>query len=120
MKTPDHLGDAGAALFESVVSGIPEDCELDDREAALLDLAARQADDLALLEAVISEEGATSLGSQAQRVIHPAVSEARQARLAISRLLGALDLSEDESDSGTATSRQARRAARARWNGRGR
>jgi hypothetical protein len=115
MKTPEHLSDAGATLWEAVTSGIPEGFELDDRETAQLDLAARQADDLARLEAVISEEGATAVGSTGQPVVHPAIGEARQGRLAISRLLGVLDLADEDGDVGTAASRRGRRAARARW-----
>ena len=115
MKTPKGLGTAGRALWRSVVSGIPDGCELDDREATTLELAARQADDLVLLEDVIEEEGAVTFGSTGQRVVHPAIGEARQARLAISRLLGTLDLSDEEGQGGTLSSLAARRAARSRW-----
>jgi hypothetical protein len=88
---------------------------LNERGTAQLDLAARQADDLVRLAVVIAEERATAGRSTGQRVVHRAISEARQARLAISRLLGALALGEAEGDPGTAACRRGRRAARARW-----
>jgi phage terminase small subunit len=114
--TPEHLGEAGQALWTSVSAALPEGFELDEREAAQLDLAARQADDLARLEALIEEEGPASIGSQGQRIVHPAIPEARQARIAISRLLGELDLAPDQAESpSTAASRRASKAARARW-----
>jgi hypothetical protein len=108
MKTSD-------GLWEAVTRGIPQGFELDERETAQPDLAARQADDLARLEVVIAEQGATAVGPTGQRVVHPAISEAQHSRLAISRLLGALALGEEDGDPGTAASRRGRRAARARW-----
>lgn len=51
-------------------------------------LAARQADDLQRLEAAIKVDGVSVPGSAGQPVLNPCVQEARQARLAINRLLG--------------------------------
>jgi hypothetical protein len=50
-------------------------------------------------------------GSRGQDVVNPSVSEARQSRLALGRLLGQLDLPESARDA----VRNARRAAEARW-----
>jgi hypothetical protein len=97
-----------------VLSGLPEEHELDEREEVLLRLAGAQADDLQLLEQLVKVEGASSTGSQGQRVVHPAVQEARQARLSIARLLSQLDLTESGSGGSDAQIR-GRRAAQARW-----
>jgi hypothetical protein len=48
---------AGAALVKAIREGLPAGVELDEREEALLDLAARQADDVAALEADIGKRG---------------------------------------------------------------
>jgi hypothetical protein len=55
------------------------------------------------------------LGSAGQPVLHPAVVEARQARLAISRLLGTLSLPDEEAEPRTVAGLRAQRAARSRW-----
>ena len=103
---------AGEALLASIVKGLPPGVELDEREIALLDVAASQADDIAALEADIAERGVRVPGSRAgHEVLNPAVSEVRQGRLALGKLLGALELPESASDA----SRGARKAAEARW-----
>jgi uncharacterized protein with von Willebrand factor type A (vWA) domain len=103
--------DAGATLIESIRQGLPPGVELDEREEALLDLAARQAGDVAALEADIAERGIRVEGSRGQPVLNPAVSEARQGRLALGKLLGQLDLPESTAD----VVRNARHAADTRW-----
>lgn len=116
MTAPKGLGKRGRALWRSVVSGLPDDWEFDDREAALLGLAARQADDLALLEEAIASRGTFVSGSAGQPVLNPAIGEARQARMAIGRLLGQLELPDGEEEQPrTAAGKRAQRAARARW-----
>ena len=105
------MADAGARLVESIRKGLPPGVELDEREEALLDLAARQAHDVAALEADIAERGIRVEGSRGQPVLNPAVSEARQGRLALGKLLGQLDLPESTAD----VTRSARHAAEARW-----
>jgi uncharacterized protein with von Willebrand factor type A (vWA) domain len=103
---------AGASLVEAILEGLPPGIELDERERALFDQAARQADDIAALEADIAEQGIRVPGSRAgHRVLNPAISEARQGRLALGKLLGALELPESASDA----SRRAQRAAETRW-----
>jgi hypothetical protein len=102
---------AGAALVESILRGLPPGVELDEREHALLEVAAKQADDISSLEADIAERGVGVEGSRGQSVLNPAISEARQGRLALGKLLGALDLPESTSD----VTRRAERAAEARW-----
>ena len=103
---------AGVALVESILRGLPPGVELDERERSLLDQAARQADDVAALEADIAEHGIRVPGSRAgHTVLNPAVSECRQGRLALGKLLGALELPESASDA----TRRAQRAAEARF-----
>lgn len=82
MKPPKGLGNAGQALWRAIHKGLPDGWELDEREVAILELAARQADAVAELEAIIAAEGTMAQGSTGQPVVHPAVMEARQGRLA--------------------------------------
>ena len=86
---------------------LPDGYEWDERERAILDLALRQAEDLEALEADIAEHGVRSPSGRLSTV----VSEARQCRVALGRLLGLIEV--------PATSRpsvvHAKRAADARW-----
>jgi uncharacterized protein with von Willebrand factor type A (vWA) domain len=103
---------AGVALVESILRGLPEGVELDERETVLLDQAARQADDIAALEDDVAQRGIRVPGSRAgHTVINPAVTEIRQGRLTLARLLGALELPGSASEA----TQHARRAAEARW-----
>lgn len=112
VEPPEGLGDAGRALWEMVTADLPSSWVLDGREAALLGLAAQQADALAELEALVAAEGLTTTGSQGQVVVHPGVGEARQARLAIDRLIGRLALPQPQkAGAETAQSQHARNAA---------
>jgi hypothetical protein len=88
------VADAGVTLVGSIRKGLPPGVELDEREEAILDLAARQANDVAALEADIAERGIRVEGSRGQPVLNPAFREARQGRLALGKLLGQLDLPE--------------------------
>lgn len=115
MKAPDSLGGAGKRLWKSVAGDLPKGWELDQREVAVLTLAARQMDDLARLDRIIAKQGAMAMGSTGQPVVHPAISEARQARLAIGKLLGQLALPDGDEEPATEASRRGRRAAQARW-----
>jgi hypothetical protein len=102
------MSEHGQGLVATIVDGLPSGVELDQRGQALLDLAARQADDLAALEADIAERGIRVPGSRSgHEVLNPAIAEARQGHLALGKLLGQLDLPE------AVTS--ARHAAEARW-----
>jgi hypothetical protein len=119
MSASDGLGDAGKALLESVSGGLPSGWELDEREEAILTLAAHQADDLAALEAEIAVGPIMTTGSTGQDVLHPAVQEARQARLAISRLLGSVELPDADEKPKTSASQRGQHAANERWRRRG-
>jgi hypothetical protein len=68
-------------LVESITDGLPPGVELDEREQAILDLAARQADAVAGLEADVAERGIRVPGSRpGHEALNPALSEARQER----------------------------------------
>ena len=124
-SAPAVLGDAGRALWEPLSEQLAEDgLVLDAREVALLTAACRTADDLARVERVLAEDDRLLVkGSQGQPVAHPMLSEARACRQQIASLLARLDLGVPSED-GVSVSRgprsvQARRAANARWKGRG-
>jgi hypothetical protein len=97
---------------------LPNDAEFDERELAVLAAACRQADDLAALEAVIAEEGVVAIGSKGQPRLSSLVTEVRQGRLALTRLLGELDLTDANAEPRTARSRRAQHAATSRWHAR--
>jgi hypothetical protein len=95
VKTPRDLGRAGRALFASVVA----EFELNAAEVELLLAAARTADAVAALDAVVAADGTmtrTAEGDQPR--VHPAVIEARLQRLALGRLVAALRLPQDEDE----------------------
>ncbi|MCB0862612.1 MAG: hypothetical protein KDB66_05290 [Solirubrobacterales bacterium] len=114
-KPPAGLGDSGRDLWKSIWSDLPKRWELDEREQAVLLAACRQADDVARLEVAADEHGPMTTGSRGQAVLNPAVAEARQGRLALSRLLGQLHLPDDDEKPVTAASLRGKRAADVRW-----
>lgn len=95
-----------------------DDFDLTDAELVLLTEVCRCLDNLDALDAVVRRDGATTLGSQGQTVVHPALTEARGQRLALHRLIAALALPDDEGQPvPTARSLRAQTAANARWRG---
>jgi len=116
MRQPSGLGPAGKSLWRKMRDALPPGWAYDERELAILAAACRQADDLALLEKAIKRDGATATGSKGQLTVNPAIPEARQARIVLSRLLGELSIPvESDEKPQTAASRRAQRAADARW-----
>lgn len=118
MPPPSHLDDAGRALWFAVRFSVPEGYLLDEREQSILAMAAEQADTLAALEKIVAEEGMMTRGSKGQRVVHPAVQEARLQRQSIGQLLTRLSFP-DEAGTGGAASARGRHAANSRWAKRG-
>jgi P27 family predicted phage terminase small subunit len=112
----------GRRFWKRVVS----EWECSPAELELLAEACRTLDELDVLRRAVAKEGATVAGSQGQRRAHPALSELRQARGELRRLLEALGIPAAVAASGevegvvSLASRRATRAARARWAGRGR
>jgi hypothetical protein len=103
--------DTGTELIEAIRTGLPPGVELDEREEAILDLAARQARDVAAAEADIAGRGYLVPGSRGQKVLNPSLAEVRQSRLALGKLLGQLDLPDSTKDA----VRSAQHAAERRW-----
>jgi hypothetical protein len=98
--------ESATALVEAIRAGLPDSHEWDERERALLDLAARQAADIDRLEADIAGNGVRSGGR-----LNPAIGEVRQGRVALARILAGVDVP----DGASATTLRARKAAAARW-----
>ena len=99
-----------AAVVDAIREGLPPSYEWDQRDAALLALAARQAADIDRLEADIAERG-VRVPSGRGEVLNQAFCEVRQARVALARILGQLDVPEAVRPA----SLHASKAARARW-----
>ena len=113
-KLPTKLGPAGRRLWRSIARRY----ELRPDEMALLEQAARTADDAAAIVEALRGEPAMVLGSAGQPVGHPLRRELRETRLQLSQLLARLDLPEDGSATGwdhLSASQRARKAARVRW-----
>jgi uncharacterized protein with von Willebrand factor type A (vWA) domain len=108
-KSPDGLGKAGKRVWGSIL----REFTLDARELLVLEQAARQADAVEALELEIASAGLVGRGSRGQLRLSPSVSELRQARLSVAKLLR--DLALPDHDGATATTRRASKAATARW-----
>ena len=110
-RVPAGVGSTGRALWRRLVGVY----EFEEHELAVLEVAARQADDVAALEALIVDQGMTVTGSTGQSRLNPAIAEVRQGRLALGKLLGLLALPDEFDRPATAASRTAQKAANARW-----
>ena len=115
---PPGLGKAGTALWTRIVADLDEGWRFDERELHILAESCLTADTLAKLEEAIDADGVTTTGSRGQVVVNPAITESRQARALILRLLSSLELTDpaDKAASGTPHQARARRAAEVRWN----
>jgi hypothetical protein len=97
---PKGAAPSGRALWRDVLGKY----DLEEHELALLREAVRTVDDLDGLAAVVANEGMT-IGNK----VHPALVEARQLRIALARLLGALRLPAGDEDGQAAGRRPQRR-----------
>lgn len=111
-RVPSGVGTVGRALWRRLVAVY----DFEEHELAVLEVACRQLDDVAALEAVIARDGMVVAGSQGQPRLNAAVAEVRQGRLALGKLLGLLALPDEAERPLTAASRTAQKAANARWN----
>lgn len=109
--TPAGLGPQGIELWAALTSAY----DLAPRERTLLVAACRQADAIAAMEDAVTRDGLAVLGAAGQPRLNAAVAEARQGRLALSRLLGALALPDAVDRPETEATRRARHAATVRW-----
>jgi hypothetical protein len=113
---PAGLSLAGKRVWKSVVSYF----DLRPDELFLLESAAKTADTIASLDAALVGQPLIVKGSMGQEREHPLLSEVRQQRTSLARLLGQLKLP-DTDDLGVtaerpaARSSAARKAANARW-----
>lgn len=118
-QAPPDLSTRGRKFWRATV----RDYELTTGERELLHEACRAMDQIDALAAAVARDGHTIAGSQGQTVLHPAIGEARQQQITLSRLLAALELpTEDDEHAGTVIdpqaaqiSAKASRAAQARW-----
>lgn len=115
-RAPAGLRTAGRRLWRQMVDVY----ELDPSEQTALESACRTADELADLQAVLAEVSTpTVAGSKGQTRVHPLYAEVRQHRLALARLLAAIDLPDDAAGAGASRSAAGRALARQRWGVRG-
>ena len=120
---PRDLASAGKALWKDVARQLADDgLELDARERRWLRDACAEADLIAVLEDGLKDAPLMVRGSQGQDVINPLISELRQHREALGRLLARLK-TEDPDDvrspgrGSRTTPTMARAAAHARHHG---
>lgn len=112
---PPGLAAAGCALWQTVCADLPPELGFDSRELAILAAACQQADAVAGLEDAIERDGVMIVGAAGQSRMNACVTEARQGRVALARLLGDLDLPDEAQEPRTAASKRAQVAARTRW-----
>src|SRR2546423_10785884 len=87
VRAPRGLGTAGRGLWVSITG--PGAFELERHELVVLGQAARVADRIAALDAVVDAEGVIEEGTGRA---HPALVESRQQRMVLARLLSTLRL----------------------------
>ncbi len=110
VKKPLVEAPPGAALVARIRSEMKsQGLEPDGREEELLELASRLADRLAELEATIVADGLTVVSKSGLVHLHPAVSETRQTRAALARVLSGIEMEDSSKDA----VKQA--AAQTRW-----
>lgn len=112
-KAPDGLGFHGRAFWREV----QRTWELDVAEMRLLQECCHLVDTVAALQEVVDAAGVMDTGSKGQDRVHPAVPELRAQRLALGRLLAALQLPAEDGEVTIPEpiTTRARRAAAARW-----
>ena len=114
-RAPAGLKAAGRGVWRRIHEDLGAGWVLTNRELVVLEAAARQADTNAALEAAIKEAGVVVIGSRGQPRMSQAVTELRQGRLALERLLGSLALPDEDGDTMTSAQRRAQAAASSRW-----
>jgi hypothetical protein len=113
-RRPAGLGEAGAALWDSVIP----DFELSPTEITILRHACREEDLIDRLHEALSTAELVTRGSMGQEVASPFVSELRQHAATQATLLAKLKLPETPGQMArkkAVVSEKARAAARQRW-----
>jgi hypothetical protein len=90
-STPDDLGPRGLALWRSIA----DEFDLPQHEAQLLHEAARVADRLDALHEVVKAQGVTIQSPHGVKA-HPALTEARQQELVLTRLVASLRIPDED------------------------
>jgi hypothetical protein len=114
---PRGTGPSGRALWRRIITDLPADWELDQRDLEVLARAAACADRISKLQKAINADGVV-LNTEHGPRLHPAAGELRQLETAMVRHLAQIDLEPDAARQ-TAKSRGARAAAHARWDAAG-
>lgn len=113
-NAPAGLGSRGRKFWRSTLG----EFELSDAEQEILAEACRTLDDLDRLAGLVAEHGSMVTGSQGQPVLNPALTEARGQRLALHRLVAALQLPDaEDAPIPTAVQMRGKKAAQTRWRG---
>ena len=105
-RQPAGLGAAGSALWKRLVGAYV----FEPYEVGIVEAACRQADDIARLDAAIRSDGVLTEGSQGQPRLAQVVTEARQGREALVRLLARLDMPSEQAAGDKPLSAAGRRA----------
>jgi len=102
---------AGEALVGRITAELAAlGLEPDGMERELLSIAAKLADQLAALEADIKTNGVSTVISSGRPVVNPSVAAARQASLALAKILGGISMTEAPT-----VNMKKRHAAQVRW-----
>jgi hypothetical protein len=110
---PDHWSMDAVDLFETVVEERGEG--LSGEDVAALVYACELTTTADRLEEVARRAHFEAVGPQGQKILHPAIPEARQARATASKILTGLPRAAAPAPAHGSLSERARRAARARW-----
>lgn len=113
-KAPEGLGEKALSVWTDLTMTY----EFRADELRVLEDSCREIDLIERLEAELKTTQLVVKGSMGQPVSSPLVTEIRQHRATLARLLAALKIP-DEADNPAARSSAARKAANARWGARG-
>lgn len=95
-------------------AALPDEYEWDEREATLLAIAERQSGRIEQLEALLTQQGLSVIGSTGQQRLNPLVAELRLQYAALARTVEGIRLP-DESEQAAPKSVRHQRAAKRRW-----
>lgn len=113
---PKRLRAAGKRVWRNLHGELPAGWHYDARELENLEAAAVLTDRLEQLNDLIDQDGLMVAGSKGQKVLNPAITEARQVSAAISKHLGLIEIPNLETGkTETAATVRGRHAANARW-----
>ena len=114
-KAPADLGTSGRQLWDDMHAQMTASgAEFDEKDLTLLTMACRQMDDVAAMQATLQADGVIVTGSTGQPVLNRVVTELRNARESVARLLKQIDWPDERQSA----SDKARHAARSRWGSR--